>query len=105
MSTSDFSEIVELQQFKKLYEEQEDKQKLQLAEKDEHAAPSQGRAIDHLGWAVTAVDTKVGDLAAKGLKTVEPRAVRNLRVAFVEGPGGVRIEMVQGRTEEELIGR
>jgi len=44
-------------------------------------------------------------LAAKGLKTVEPRAVRNLRVAFVEGPGGVRIEMVQGRTEEELIGR
>lgn len=76
-----------------------------LAEKDEHAAPSQGRAIDHLGWAVTAVDAKVGDLAARGLKTVEPRAVRNLRVAFVEGPGGVRIEMVQGRTEEELIGR
>jgi len=37
MSTSDFSEIVELQQFKKLYEEQEDKQKLQLAEKDEQA--------------------------------------------------------------------
>jgi twitching motility protein PilT len=35
MSTSDFSEIVELQQFKKLYEEQEEKQKLQLAEKDE----------------------------------------------------------------------
>jgi twitching motility protein PilT len=35
VSTSDFSEIVELQQFKKLYEEQEEKQKLQLAEKDE----------------------------------------------------------------------
>ena len=29
--------IVELQQFKKLYEEQEEKQKLQLAEKDEEA--------------------------------------------------------------------
>jgi catechol 2,3-dioxygenase-like lactoylglutathione lyase family enzyme len=77
---------------------------LLLAEKGD-AAPSQGRAIDHLGWAVSPVDPKVADLASKGLKTVEPRAVRNLRVAFVEGPGGVRIEMVQGRTEEELIGR
>jgi catechol 2,3-dioxygenase-like lactoylglutathione lyase family enzyme len=36
---------------------------------------------------------------------IEPRAARNLRVAFAEGPGGVRIELVQGRTEEELIGR
>jgi twitching motility protein PilT len=35
-STADFSEILELQQFKKLYEEQEEKQKLQLSEKDEH---------------------------------------------------------------------
>jgi twitching motility protein PilT len=32
--TSDFSEIVELQQFKRLYEEQEEKIKLRLAEKD-----------------------------------------------------------------------
>ena len=76
-----------------------------LAEKGDDTVPSQGRAIDHLGWAVTNVDAKVSGLASKGLKTVEPRAVRNLRVGFVEGPSGVRIEMVQGRTEEELIGR
>jgi twitching motility protein PilT len=38
MSTSDFSQIVELQQFKKLYEEQEEKIKLKLAEKDEEIA-------------------------------------------------------------------
>jgi catechol 2,3-dioxygenase-like lactoylglutathione lyase family enzyme len=76
-----------------------------LAEKGDNVAPSQGRAIDHLGWAVPNVDAKVSDLTSKGLKTVEPRAVRNLRVGFVEGPGAVRIEMVQGRTEEELIGR
>jgi hypothetical protein len=37
-TTSDFSEIVELQQFKRLYEEQEEKTKLRLAEKDEHVA-------------------------------------------------------------------
>ena len=76
-----------------------------LAEKGDAAAPSQGRAIDHLGWAVADVDAKVSDLASKGLKTVDPRPVRNLRVGFVEAPGGVRVEMVQGRTEEELIGR
>ncbi|MFP5284776.1 MAG: PilT/PilU family type 4a pilus ATPase [Thermoanaerobaculia bacterium] len=35
-TTSDFSEIVELQQFKRLYEEQEEKTRLRLAEKDEH---------------------------------------------------------------------
>ena len=34
-TTSDFSQIVELQQFKRLYEEQEEKIKLKLAEKDE----------------------------------------------------------------------
>jgi twitching motility protein PilT len=34
-STADFSEIIELQQFKKLYEEQEEKQKLQLSERDD----------------------------------------------------------------------
>jgi lactoylglutathione lyase len=78
---------------------------LVLADKGDDAAPSMGRAIDHLGWAVTDVAAKVGDLTSKGLKTVAPRAVRNLTVGFVEGPGGVRIEMVQGRTEEELIGR
>jgi twitching motility protein PilT len=36
--TSDFSEIVELQQFKRLYEEQEEKTRLRLAEKDEEIA-------------------------------------------------------------------
>jgi twitching motility protein PilT len=35
LSTSDFSQITELQQFKKLYEEQEEKVKLRIAEKDE----------------------------------------------------------------------
>jgi twitching motility protein PilT len=35
--TSDFSQIVELQQFKRLYEEQEEKTKVLLAERDEEA--------------------------------------------------------------------
>jgi len=77
---------------------------LLLADKSDNVTPSQGHAIDHLGWAVTNVDAKVSELGSKGLKTEPPRGVRNLRVGFVFAPGGVRIEMVQGRTEEELIG-
>jgi catechol 2,3-dioxygenase-like lactoylglutathione lyase family enzyme len=76
-----------------------------VIERGADVTPSQGHVIDHLGWAVTNVDARISDLASKGFKTVEPRAVRNLRIAFVAGPGGVRIELVQGRTEEELIGR
>jgi catechol 2,3-dioxygenase-like lactoylglutathione lyase family enzyme len=76
-----------------------------LAQKGDDVVPSQGHAIDHLGWAVANVDGKVSELAARGEKTTEPRPVRHLRVAFVDGPGGVRIEMVQGRKEEELAGR
>jgi chromosome segregation ATPase len=40
--TSDFSQIVELQQFKKLYEEQEEKTKLRLAEKEEELEQLRG---------------------------------------------------------------
>lgn len=40
-TTSDFSEIVELQQFKKLYEEQEEKVRMRLGEKDEEIAALQ----------------------------------------------------------------
>ena len=41
-STADFSQILELQQFRKLYEEQEEKVKLRLAEKDERIAELEG---------------------------------------------------------------
>ncbi|HEV2985380.1 MAG TPA: VOC family protein [Vicinamibacterales bacterium] len=76
-----------------------------IIEKSDDATPSRGHVIDHLGWAVPDVDAKIRQLASTGLKTVEARAVRNLRVGFVDGPAGVRIELVQGRTEEELVGR
>jgi twitching motility protein PilT len=57
VSTSDFSEIVELQQFKKLYEEQEDKQKLQLAEKDEQ--------MNELHGAIRARDQQMEELGTR----------------------------------------
>jgi twitching motility protein PilT len=56
-STSDFSQIVELQQFKKLYEEQEEKTKLRLSEKDEEIAAFRG--------AIQARDQQIEEIAAK----------------------------------------
>jgi catechol 2,3-dioxygenase-like lactoylglutathione lyase family enzyme len=67
-----------------------------IAEKAEGAPRSQGRAIDHLGWRATNVDSKIAELKQKGVNvTGEPRDVRDLRVAFVEDPSGVRIELVR----------
>ena len=42
---------------------------------------------------------------SKGAKPTEPRPVRHLKVAFVDSPSGARIEMVQGRKDEEFAGR
>ena len=67
-----------------------------LAQKAEGSPRSQGHAIDHLGWRAMNVDAKIGELKQKGVNvTGEPRDVRNLRVAFVEDPNGVRIELVR----------
>ena len=76
-----------------------------LVQKADNTAPSQGHAIDHLGWGVANVGAKVAELAAKGLKTENPRAARHLTVGFVVSPDGVRIEMVQDRKDEEFVGR
>ena len=66
-----------------------------LAQKGD-AAPSQGRAIDHLGWRAAEIDAKIAELKQKGVSvTGEPRDVRDLRVAFVEDPSKVRIELVR----------
>ena len=46
MSTSDFAEIQELIEFRKLYEEQEEKTKLHVAEKDEEMSHLQGMLDD-----------------------------------------------------------
>jgi catechol 2,3-dioxygenase-like lactoylglutathione lyase family enzyme len=66
-----------------------------LAQKGE-GAPSQGRAIDHLGWRAADIDGKIAELKQRGVAiTGEPRDVRDLRVAFVEDPSRVRIELVR----------
>ncbi len=58
MATSDFAEIQELQQFRKLYEEQEIKNQERLAEKDEQATYLQQSIDDR--------DQEIRDLHARG---------------------------------------
>lgn len=65
------------------------------------AMPSAGHSIDHIGFRPINVDNVVVAMKAKNVKvTTEPRDLvlasgAKMRLAFVEGPGGVRIEMVQ----------
>lgn len=63
-------------------------------------AGTAGRAIDHLGWSFPDLDAAALDLKAAGVKfTMEPRPYRNLKIAFIEGPDGVSIELVQPAAE------
>jgi catechol 2,3-dioxygenase-like lactoylglutathione lyase family enzyme len=65
------------------------------------ATPSQGHAIDHIGFRPLNVDSAVVALKSKNVKvTTEPRPLTlasgtSMRLAFIEGPEGVRIELVQ----------
>jgi catechol 2,3-dioxygenase-like lactoylglutathione lyase family enzyme len=67
------------------------------------ATPSAGHAIDHIGFRPINVDNAVAAMKAKNVKvTTEPRDLvlasgTSMRLAFIEGPDGVRIELVQRR--------
>ena len=67
-----------------------------LAQKGD-ATPSEGHAIDHIGWR-TSMDltAKAAELKAKGVRfTTEPQPVRNIHMSYVEGPAVVKIELLQ----------
>ena len=64
--------------------------------------PSQGRSIDHLGFGPRNMDGEAAALKAQGVKfTAEPSPMPNQfghRTAYVEAPGGIRIELVEHAT-------
>ena len=67
-----------------------------VAASETAVAPTQGRSFDHLGWRFADLDVATSQLKNRGVSfTMEPRAFRNIRIAFVEGPDGVRIELVE----------
>ena len=57
--------------------------------------PYQG--LDHFGLSVTGIDAVVADLKAKGAEfTMEPNNIRpGIRIAFLRGPEGVSIELLE----------
>ncbi len=67
-----------------------------VATKGGPVAPSAGRAIDHLGWSFSDLGGTAVRLRAAGIPfTIEPRPFGELKIAFIEGPDGTRIELVQ----------
>lgn len=65
--------------------------------KRENALPSQGSAVDHIGFSVANLEETMKSLEAAGVKIVTPaRDVPGLfPLAFIEDPWGTRIEVVQ----------
>ncbi len=69
---------------------------LAMSSGDDAPEPTIGTAIDHLGWAFADLEAAAVRLKGQGVRfTMEPRPFRNLKIAFVEDPDGVRIELVQ----------
>lgn len=64
-------------------------------------AATQGRSIDHLGFAFPDLDAAAAEMKQKGVAfQTEPRpftnaAGQNMKISFVVGPDDVRIEVVQ----------
>jgi predicted enzyme related to lactoylglutathione lyase len=64
-------------------------------------AATQGRSIDHLGFAFPDLDAAAAEIKKKGVAfQTEPRpftnaAGQNMKISFVVGPDDVRIEVVQ----------
>lgn len=57
-------------------------------------AGTDGRSIDHLGWNFSDHPAAVAKMKAEGIKfLVEPRHIEDHWIAFIEGPGGVKIEV------------
>jgi catechol 2,3-dioxygenase-like lactoylglutathione lyase family enzyme/biotin operon repressor len=67
------------------------------------AEPSLNSSIDHIGFSVQDLDSKMSELQAAGVKIESPaREVEGLfKLAFIQDPWGTRIEIVQDR---DLIG-
>jgi catechol 2,3-dioxygenase-like lactoylglutathione lyase family enzyme len=65
------------------------------------AVPSEGHAIDHIGWRTTDLAAKTTELKAQNVQfTTEPRPLRlaggaTVTFAYLEGPAGAKIELVQ----------
>lgn len=65
--------------------------------KTDKPLPSAGSAIDHIGLSFADLDAKMKELAAAGVKVVTPlrEAPGLFKMAFIEDPWGVKIELAE----------
>jgi catechol 2,3-dioxygenase-like lactoylglutathione lyase family enzyme len=77
-------------------------QNLSFANSREAREPTQGRAIDHIGFEVDNLEAFVQTLEARGIEFDVPYRVIDsigLAIAFFTDPSGVRIELTEGFDE------
>ena len=75
---------------------------LSFASTDEERAPTQGAAIDHIGFEFEDLEAFCRELEAKGIEFDVPyREIPaiELKIAFITDPAGVRIELTEGYDE------
>lgn len=64
-------------------------------------APTRGRVIDHIGFAVDDLGAAIAHMKAAGVKvTAEPVARGPIKFAFIEGPDQVAIELIEDKTPQ-----
>ena len=72
---------------------------LSFGRADEALAPTQGRAIDHIGFEVDDLEAFTNQLKAKGITLdTDFRVIDSiqLNIAYLTDPSGVRIELTEG---------
>lgn len=58
--------------------------------------PTEGRSLDHLGWNVPDMAAQEQYLNDRGVElSMEPIDYEGFKIAFLEGPNGIRLELVQ----------
>ena len=63
-------------------------------------ASTKGRSVDHIGWRFKDFDATVKRLKGLGVKfLMEPTKSGDHMIAFIEGPDGVKIEVVESTDE------
>jgi predicted enzyme related to lactoylglutathione lyase len=68
---------------------------------DAECVPTQGRAIDHIGFDVVGIQQFADRLKARGITyQTEPREIPaiGLSISYLVDPAGVRIEVTEGYT-------
>jgi catechol 2,3-dioxygenase-like lactoylglutathione lyase family enzyme len=64
-------------------------------------APTRGRVIDHIGFAVDDLNAAIAHMKAAGVKiTTEPTVRGPIKFAFIEGPDQVAIELIEDKTPQ-----